>query len=97
MVAAAGGADIRCAPYAPFGSPALSGHALAALRDRSACLLANHGMLACHAMLEQAVALAVEVESLSRMYWQALQLGDPVILDDAQMREVIARFAGYGR
>lgn len=95
MIAVAGGADLRCAPYATFGTQALSAHALDALRGRRACLLANHGMLACHAGLERALALAVEVETLARMYWQALQVGEPVLLDDAQMREVLARFAGY--
>lgn len=95
MVAVAGGADIRCAAYATFGTPALSEQALAALRDRRACLLANHGMLACHASLERALALAVEVETLARMYWQALQIGEPVLLDAEQMREVLGRFAVY--
>jgi L-fuculose-phosphate aldolase len=96
MVAVAGGNDIRCAPYATFGTQELSAGALAALQGRRACLLASHGMLAFGASLEAALALAVEVEALARMYWQALQLGDPVILDDAQMRAVIARFASYG-
>jgi len=97
MVAVAGGDDIRCAPYATFGTQELSAGALAALQGRRACLLANHGMLAFGASLESALALAVEVETLARMYWQVLQLGDPVILDDARMSTVIARFAGYGR
>ena len=97
MVAVAGGDDIRCAPYATFGTQALSSHALAALQGRRACLLANHGMLAFGASLEGALALAVEVEALARMYWQVLQLGDPVLLDAAQLRDVIARFEAYGR
>ena len=46
MIAAAGGSTIRCAPYALFGTQALSDHALAALQDRKACLLGNHGMIA---------------------------------------------------
>lgn len=97
MVAMAGGDDIRCAPYATFGSAELSAAALVALRGRRACLLANHGMLAFGTSLDEALALAVEVETLARMYCQALLLGDPVILDDVQMRAVVARFADYGR
>lgn len=96
MVAVAGGGDIRCAPYATFGTQELSAGALAALRGRRACLLANHGMLAFGASLESALALAVEVETLARMYWQVLQLGDPVILDEAQMLRVRERFGAYG-
>ncbi|HWS75229.1 MAG TPA: class II aldolase/adducin family protein [Quisquiliibacterium sp.] len=96
MVAVAGGDDIRCAPYATFGSQSLSDHALAALSGRRACLLASHGMLAFGGSLEAALALAVEVESLARMYWQALQLGEPVLLDRAEMARVLARFSNYG-
>jgi L-fuculose-phosphate aldolase len=92
-VAIAGGRDIRCAPYASFGTQALSDHALRALQGRRACLLANHGLLAVGSSLAQALALAVEVEALARMYWQALQLGDLVLLDDAQMQAVAHRLA----
>ena len=80
MVAVAGGADIRCAPYATFGTQALSDNALAALAGRNACLLANHGMIALGASLARALALAVEVETLAEMYWRALQIGEPVLL-----------------
>ena len=95
MIALFGGADVRCARYATFGTQALSDNALEALRDRLACLLANHGLLALGDSLEQALALALELETLSRMYWQALQLGDPVVLDAREMQRVIARFAAY--
>ena len=97
MVAAAGGVDIRCAPYATFGTQELSDLAVAALRDRNACLLSHHGMIACGADLEKALALAVEVESLARMYWQALQIGEPVLLSDAQMATVLEKFVSYGQ
>lgn len=97
MVATAGGKDIRCASYATFGTQELSNHALAALQDRKACLLSHHGMIACGPTLEKALALAVEVESLARMYWQALQIGEPVLLSDAEMATVLDKFATYGQ
>ena len=97
MVAVAGGKDIRCAPYATFGTQALSDHAVAALDGRKACLLANHGMIAIGAALPAALALAVEVETLAEMYWRALQLGEPVVLSDAEMDLVIAKFRTYGQ
>lgn len=97
MVAAAGGKDIRCAPYATFGTQELSDHALVALQDRKACLLSHHGMIACGPSLEKALALAVEVESLARMYWQALQIGEPALLSDAEMATVLDKFATYGQ
>ena len=97
MIAVAGGADIRVAPYATFGTQALSDNAVAALANRNACLLAQHGMIAVGASLEKALALAVEVESLARMYWQALQIGEPPILGDAEMAIVIEKFRTYGQ
>ena len=97
MVAAAGGADIRCAPYATFGTQQLSDHALAALADRSACLLANHGMIALGASLARALALAVEVETLAEMYWRAVQVGEPVLLGSEEMAIVLEKFASYGQ
>lgn len=96
MIAVAGGDTIRCAPYALFGSQALSDAALAALRDRRACLLANHGMIAVGGGLEQALAIAVEVETLCEQYWRALQAGEPVLLTAEQMAEVMEQFKGYG-
>ena len=85
MVAIAGGKNIRCAPYATFGSQELSSHAVTALQDRRACLLSHHGMIACDTNLENTLALAVETETLARMYWQALQIGEPTLLSDAEI------------
>ena len=97
MVAVAGGKDIRCAPYATFGTQELSDHAVAALSGRRACLLANHGMIAIGASLDGALALAVEVETLAEMYWRALQIGEPVPLPDEEMERVLEKFATYGQ
>lgn len=96
MVAVAGGSDIRCAPYATFGTAELSAHAVEALRDRKACLLAQHGMIAVGSSLTQAMWLAVEVETLARQYHGALQIGEPPILSDEEIENVIKRMAGYG-
>ena len=97
MVAVAGGCDIRCAPYATFGTQELSDHALAALAGRRACLLAHHGMIAFADDLPRALALAVEVETLAEMYWRCLQVGEPARLPDDEMERVLARFADYGQ
>lgn len=98
MVAIAGGNDIRCADYATFGTQALSDFAQQALEGRKACLLAHHGLITLGTSLSEAYAIAVEVEHLADVYWRTLQLGDPEILDDAEMEVVLARFrAGYQR
>ena len=96
-VALAGGTDIPCADYATFGTQRLSDAAIAALQGRRACLLANHGSIAIGPGLEEAVGLAEKVEALARMYWQALQVGEPVLLDEVEMARVAERFSAYGK
>ena len=97
MVAVAGGNDIRCADYALFGTQALSDNMLAALDDRRACLLGTHGMICYHDNLGKALGLGIEIETLAKQYWYARQAGEPVILDEAQMAEVLTRFESYGK
>jgi L-fuculose-phosphate aldolase len=75
----------------------LSEAALAALENRRACLLANHGVIACGGDLPAALALAGEVENLAVQYCTALTLGDVRILDEEEMRRVLDKFRGYGR
>lgn len=96
MIAAAGGHDVPIAPYATFGTEELSRHALAALRDRKACLLAHHGLIATGETLEKAMWLAGEVEALARQYLACLPLGEPPLLSRAQIDEVLEKFKGYG-
>ncbi|MEM8878867.1 MAG: class II aldolase/adducin family protein [Pseudomonadota bacterium] len=96
MIAAFGGAPIRCAGYARYGTQALSDLALEALEDRQACLLANHGMIALGPTLEKAMWYAVELETLARQYWQSLQIGGPVLLSDKEIEETKAAMASYG-
>lgn len=96
MVDAAGGHDIRCAPYARLGSAQLAHPAVAALQDRKACL-AHHGMIAIGERTADALALAIEVEGLAQMYWRVLQIGDPVLLSPEEMQAVVDKFATYGQ
>ncbi|MBC2774602.1 class II aldolase/adducin family protein [Rhizobium sp. AQ_MP] len=91
MVGVAGGTTVRCADYATFGTQALSDHALKALQGRLACLLGQHGQISLGRDLEQALWLAIEIETLSRMYVQVLTLGEPPILSDEEMERVIGQ------
>lgn len=97
MVARFGGADLRCAPYAAFGSEALADAMMSALEGRNACLLANHGQICLGATLAETLALAGEVETFCRHYTIARAAGEPVILSAAEMDEVMKRFADYGQ
>jgi len=97
MVALAGGRGIRCASYATFGTQALARHVVTALKDRRACLLAHHGMIALGANLDEAMALAGEVERLAKYYWRVRMLGKPKLLSATEMKKVLKKFASYGR
>ena len=97
MIARFGGSSIRCARYATFGTQALSDATVAALHERNACLLANHGMVVFGRDLSQALALAIEFETLCAQYWRSLQIGEPVLLSEAEMAEVLERFRWYGK
>jgi len=97
MISVAGGDSIRCAPYALLGSQELSDFTLQALENRKACLLGNHGMIALGYDLADALAVAVEVEALCEQYCIALQIGEPNVLSDSQMQEVLEKFKSYGR
>lgn len=99
MTAVAGGHDIRCAPYATFGTQALSDGVVEALEGRLACLMAQHGQVAVGPTLDRALALAVEVETLARIYLQALALGQPPLLSAEQMEQVRHQFRSvlYGQ
>ena len=99
MIGLAGGTTIRCARYATYGTQALSDAAIEALTDRLACLLGQHGQISLGASPTAALALAVEVETLSRLYVQALPLGEPPILSDEEMARVIAQMTNmsYGK
>ena len=99
MVAVAGGRDIRCAPYATFGTSELSAHVVAALDGRRACLMAHHGMIATGSTLASALTLAIEVESLAAQYLAALAIGEPPLLSDDEIDEVLIKMnsgPGYG-
>lgn len=96
MIAVAGGDDIRCAPYATFGSQELSENAVDALEGRKACLLEHHGIIAVGATLPKALWLSVEVETLARQYHGALQLGEPRLLSKEEIARVLEKMGSYG-
>jgi L-fuculose-phosphate aldolase len=98
MIAAFGGPNIRCAPYARYGTPELSAHAVEALTDRLGCLLGSHGMIALGADLDKAMWHAVELETLAKQYYHSLLIGGPVILSEEQIAETASamKSSGYG-
>ena len=98
MVGVMGGTTLRCARYATYGTQGLSDAAIEALEGRKACLLGQHGQIALGKTLNAALWMAIEVETLARMYQQALVLGEPPVLPDDEMERVIAQMTrmSYG-
>jgi L-fuculose-phosphate aldolase len=97
MLASFGADDVRCAPYVTFGTPELARAAVQALEGRSACLLANHGMIVHGRDRADALAAAVRLETLARQYLLARGAGAPVLLTPAQMDAARERYRTYGR
>jgi L-fuculose-phosphate aldolase len=97
MVAAAGGTDIPCVPYATFGTEELSNHVVGGLRARNACLMANHGAIAVADSLTAALELAIDVEVLAEQYIKVLMLGPPKLLSAEEMAVVLEKFRSYGQ
>jgi L-fuculose-phosphate aldolase len=96
MIAVGGGNTIRCAEYNTYGTQELSDAALKALDGRTACLLANHGLIATGPNMTKAMWLAHEVETLAQQYFHVLQLGKPNILPDDEIARVAEKFKSYG-
>lgn len=97
MVAVAGGKDIPCVPYATFGTEQLARHVGEGLKDRDACLMANHGMVAIGKSLGAALELATEIEVLAEQYCKLLAVAEPRIIDDAEMSLIVEKFKSYGQ
>jgi L-fuculose-phosphate aldolase len=91
------GKEVRCAPYATFGTHALADSASRTIGDANAVLLAHHGLLACGADLPAAFNVAEQVEYCAEIYWRARTVGAPAVIPDGEMDRVIEKFADYGR
>ncbi len=98
LVAAFGGVVLPVAPYATYGSIELADAVAATLSDRyRACLMASHGAVAVGPTLAAAAARARDVEWLCGVWRRARALGEPVILDDAELERVREQLASYGQ
>jgi len=95
MVALAGGSDIKCAKYATYGTRELSRNILKALKNRFACLIANHGQITFGSSLAEAFELAEEVDNLAKQYIKALLLGRPKLLSLNEMKKVLNKSKTY--
>ncbi len=96
-VLAFGGDDVRCGPYVTFGTPELAAVAIAAMEGRTACLLANHGMIAAGPDMAAAEGAARTLEMLARQYLMARAAGTPRLLTAQEMASARERYRTYGQ
>jgi L-fuculose-phosphate aldolase len=97
MINGFGGMDVPCVDYHPFGSEDLGDAAGKALSDRTACLLANHGMLARGTTLLSAFETALKLETLARQYLLARSIGVPTVLTSEEWVVVQQQYRTYGK
>ena len=97
MVANFGGEDVRCAPYVTFGTPELGRLAVEALAGRTACLLANHGMIVHAPTADAALTSAIVLETLCRQYLLARSAGNVRLLTEDEMLAAHRRYTTYGQ
>lgn len=92
------GGPVRVASYVRFGSAGLADAAVAALAERQAAILQNHGAICYGATLPAAYDRALLLEWLVRVYRLARDYGEPRILSQAELDEVSveARRRRYG-
>jgi L-fuculose-phosphate aldolase len=98
MTAALGG-PVRVAPYATYGSEELAAHVLEALRDRSGCLLRNHGTLVYADSLGRAYDHTAQLEWMCRVWLAAASVPGraPALLPPGELDRVARRLRGYGQ
>ncbi len=89
------GRDVNVADYAVYGSQELAENALAAIGDRNAVLLKNHGLIALGNNVDRAFSTAEHLEFVAEIYCQAKALGEPEILSKEEMDEVMKKFGTY--
>jgi len=80
------GGTVEVAEYGFTGTEELAKNAVAALGDRAAVLLSNHGNVCVGTDLDEALHVALTMESTARVYLDALRAGEPRILPEETLR-----------
>ncbi len=93
------GGAVRVAPYETFGTPELAAGVLEALDGRTAALMANHGAISFGPDLETAIERTLLLEWAASVYLRASAIGEPRVLDQAQLEAAAEAFEtrGYGK
>jgi L-fuculose-phosphate aldolase len=91
------GGQVRVAPYCTYGTPELADAMAAALRGRSATILANHGTIAYSHSLGHAFDKVSQLEWLCDVWLRAAAVGSPREISPAELDRVVEKFGTYGQ
>ena len=81
------GGEILCSEITEAHTEEMGPNALKALSRNNAAILANHGAIICGKSVDHAVRFAVILEKLAKIYWGALQIGDPLTIPEENLQE----------
>ena len=90
------GFHVPLAPYATFGTQALTDGICQTIGDGNAVLLANHGLVTVGVSLSKAFSTAEMVEYVAKLYLITKSVGTPVTLSTEEMQDVLEKFTTYG-
>ena len=89
------GGPVRVARYATYGSDELA----ATVRERTACLLQNHGAVSYGATLDQAYDRTAQLEWMCKLWLTASALPgrEPSLLSGEELERAAEQLRGYGQ
>ena len=82
------GGPVPVAPYRTFGTPELACVVCDTMRGRTAALMKNHGLVTIAETIEKALARAITLEWLARVFLVADAAGSPSLIDAEELGKV---------
>jgi len=71
--------------------------AFEAMRGRNAALLANHGLIVGGPNVAGAFMIAEQIEFSAQVFYRAKCVGEPTLVPDAEINDLVASMASYGQ
>lgn len=91
------GEKVRCCAYKTYGTYELAEEAFNSIQQDHGILLGNHGVLAIGKTVGDAFGVAKDIEFLAKLDFRARCIGQPVLLNEEQLKVVTKKFATYGQ
>ena len=91
------GKTIPCAEYASYGTQELADNAFAGIGEGKAVLLANHGLITIGRSVKEAFLITEMSEEMAEYYYRTKSIGEPVLLDEEEMENMLRKFKSYGQ